>query len=219
MLEDNRQSSLQTLHEIRNIMERSARFISLSGWSGIWAGTVALLASLYVGWCMPSLVSVVDTQTLEVGYMPTADDMVVPTLRFAAFVFCLALAGSFLFTWLKVRRQNGRIWGKASRQLAVATAIPFVAGAAFCLCFLLNGLYDYLVPASLAFYGMSLVNGSKYTLSEIKYLGYVNLALGCISLFFPGYGLYFWAAGFGILHIVYGIIMWFKYDRHPVSQV
>lgn len=220
MHDDNRQSSLETLHEIRNIMERSARFISLSGWSGIWAGTVALAASAYVASCVPEMLYVADGEELARDYMPAGGDWgFVPTLLFAAGVFALAFAGSFFFTWRKVRRQKGRMWGNASRSLMIATAIPFLAGAAFCCRFMLEGDYNYLAPASLAFYGMALVNGSKYTLSEIKYLGYVNLVLGCISLFFPGYGLYFWAAGFGILHIVYGTVMWYKYDRHSNSQV
>jgi len=92
--------------------------------------------------------------------------------------------------------------------------IPLIAGGVFCLSFLENGLEYYIAPTCLAFYGMALVSGGKYTLGEIRYLGYSELLLGCICLFFPGYGLYFWAAGFGLLHIIYGIIMWRRYDQH-----
>ena len=76
------------------------------------------------------------------------------------------------------------------------------------------GLYGMVVPACLIFYGLALINASKFTLSEIRYLGYLQLLLGLISLWMIGYGLYFWAAGFGILHILYGVIMWNKYERN-----
>jgi hypothetical protein len=64
------------------------------------------------------------------------------------------------------------------------------------------------------FLWFGLVNASKFTLVEIRYLGYGQLFLGLLNLYFIGKGLYFWAAGFGILHIAYGIIMWFKYERN-----
>jgi hypothetical protein len=70
-----------------------------------------------------------------------------------------------------------------------------------------------IAPTCLLFYGLALINASRYTLGEIRYLGCCELILGIISLWVPGYGLIFWAAGFGVLHIIYGIIMWWKYER------
>jgi hypothetical protein len=99
----------------------------------------------------------------------------------------------------------------------ISVMIPLMAGGLFCLAFLMRGDDFYVGPACLAFYGLALVNGGKYTLGEIRYLGYAELLLGCICLFFPGYGLYFWAAGFGVMHILYGIIMWNKYDKHAAA--
>lgn len=89
-----------------------------------------------------------------------------------------------------------------------------IAGAIFALKFLYEGQESFIAPTLLTFYGLALINGSKYTLSDIKYLGLCEVVLGCISLFMPGYGLTFWALGFGVLHIVYGAIMWNKYDKH-----
>ena len=77
-----------------------------------------------------------------------------------------------------------------------------------------NGEFELVAPGCLIFYGLALVNGSKYTLGEIRYLGYGMLALGIMNLFYVAYGLYFWAMGFGILHIAYGITMWMKYERN-----
>jgi hypothetical protein len=94
-----------------------------------------------------------------------------------------------------------------------AMALPLLAGGIFCLGFMQYGHALYLAPACLVFYGLALYNGSKYTLSEIRYLGLLEVLLGVVCLFMPGYGLYFWAAGFGVLHILYGIVMWNKYDK------
>jgi len=92
--------------------------------------------------------------------------------------------------------------------------IPMIIGGAFCLAFVAAGADQFIVPACLSFYGLALINGSKYTLGEIRWLGYCELLLGLISLVAPfGYGIIFMATGFGVLHIFYGIIMWSKYDK------
>jgi hypothetical protein len=134
-------------------------------------------------------------------------------LLLAIVIFLVALAGGYYFTWRKARHQQGAIWNHASRQMVWALAVPLMVGGIFVLGFMRYGHGIYIAPACLAFYGLALVNGSKYTLSDIKYLGYLELLLGCICLFVPGWGLYFWAIGFGVLHILYGIIMWNKYDK------
>lgn len=131
----------------------------------------------------------------------------------AALTFCVAGIGAFYFTLRKAKKQGQTIWGAASKKLLLSVMIPLMAGGLFCIAFLMSGDDYYVGPACLAFYGLALVNGGKYTLGEIRYLGYSELLLGCICLFFPGYGLYFWAAGFGVMHILYGIIMWSKYDK------
>jgi len=75
-------------------------------------------------------------------------------------------------------------------------------------------MYGMVTPSCLIFYGLALINGSKYTVSEVRYLGYLELVLGIVNLWATRYGLYFWAAGFGVLHILYGIVMWNKYERN-----
>ena len=92
-------------------------------------------------------------------------------------------------------------------------AVPLAMGGIFSLFFLANGHEAYIAPACLIFYGIALYNGSKYTYSDIMYLGYMEMALGVANMFFLGYGLTFWAIGFGALHILYGLIMWNKYDK------
>jgi hypothetical protein len=92
-------------------------------------------------------------------------------------------------------------------------AIPLMAGGFFVLGLMVHSDWGYVAPACLVFYGLALVNASKYTLTDIRYLGLLEIALGCISMYYPHDGLYFWAVGFGVLHIIYGLIMWWKYEK------
>jgi hypothetical protein len=211
------EESLQALHDIRGIMERSARFLSLSGWSGVWAGCTALAgAAIGHAWLPPGL--------LRYNYLTgTATDDAAPycfcgegfyrPLLLALAIFIVALAGGYYFTWRKMRRQGTSLWNHASRQMMWAVAVPLITGGIFVLGFMRYNHPIYIAPACLAFYGLALVNGSKHTLTDIRYLGYLEILLGTVCLFVPGWGLYFWIAGFGILHILYGMIMWNKYDK------
>lgn len=195
------ESSLKTLQDIRSMMEKSARFISLSGWSGVWAGTIALAGSL------------VATNLLKPESSGNYYQLAWSISVLAAVVFVVAFAGAFYFTWRKTKKDGGKVWNSASRRMMTQAAIPMIAGGIFILKFTFDQQADYIVPACLSFYGMALINGSKYTLSDIKYLGLLEVTLGCISLFLPGMALICWALGFGVLHIFYGIIVWNKYDK------
>ncbi len=94
------------------------------------------------------------------------------------------------------------------------TMMPMLTGALLIWRMIELEQYELVAPASLLFYGLALVNGSKFTLGEVRYLGYAMIVTGLISLWFSGYGLYFWAFGFGVLHILYGLSMWWKYERY-----
>jgi hypothetical protein len=221
MVREDHETSLKTLQDIRSIMERSARFISLSGWSGIWAGSVGLVGSYIAGqWLRQLPAAYYNPYRTAPATVADADYNAI-VLRFiilALAVFIVALAGGYYFTWRKTRLQGGSVWNSASRRMFTEIAIPLVAGGIFALNFLHNRHEGYIAPTCLVFYGLALINGSKYTLSDIKYLGLCELLLGCISLTMPGYGLTFWAIGFGALHILYGIIMWNKYDKKSVKE-
>jgi hypothetical protein len=202
------EESLQTLQEIRSIMERSARFLSLSGMSGVWAGSTALVGAwIAVKWLPYAWIISRNPGCIF------CDPDTVRLILLAISVFVVALAGGFFFTWKKGRSQGITLWNHASRQFLFHMSLPLIAGAVFCLAFIHFGNLVYLSSACLVFYGLALINGSKYTHSDIKYLGMLEVLLGSINLFFPGNGIYFWAFGFGVLHILYGIIMWNKYDK------
>ena len=209
---EQKDTSLETLQQIRSIMERSARFLSLSGWSGIWAGMVALAGSVAAYTQLDHYYYSYNTRG---GYRGSDFEMLRNKLLVLAMViFVLAFIGGFYFTYRKNQRAGIKMWNTASRKMVINLAIPLFAGAAIILAFAFRGDWIYIAPACLIFYGLALINGSKYTVSDIKYLGLTEVLLGSIGLFIePGYGLYLWALGFGVLHIVYGIIMWRKYDQ------
>jgi hypothetical protein len=66
---------------------------------------------------------------------------------------------------------------------------------------------------SLIFYGLALYNASNFTIDEVKFLGFVQIGLGLLGSYFIEYSLFIWAMGFGVVHIIYGIYMHFRYER------
>jgi len=206
---------LDTLHEIRSLMERSSRFISLSGLSGVGAGVFALLGATAAFWYLG--------KWPFGGKLLGQDAMLVPTqwnlspLAFfvldASLVLIGALASSIFFTVRKARRKGQKVWDKLTQRLLLSLTVPLAAGGIFCVGLFWHGGSGLIAPAMLIFYGLALVNASKFTLHDIYYLGIIELVLGSISLFNLGYGLEFWTIGFGLLHIVYGIAMYWKYER------
>jgi hypothetical protein len=213
---ENAQEQLEHLAEIRAMMERSTRFLSLSGLSGIWAGCCALLGATAVYWWL----NTVPFAGTEGYYYEKALQTTLWGLNYksvfiliALMVLAAALAGGTYFTFRKAARQGQRVWDASSRRLLWAMAVPLGAGGIFCLALLYWNLAGLLAPATLVFYGMALVNGSKYTIRDVEFLGLSEIALGLLGMFYPGYGLELWAVGFGFLHIFYGIVMYQKYDQ------
>lgn len=208
---------LETLQDIKRIMERSSRFISLSGWSGISAGICALVgAGLAVSKIAQFKKANSSIYRGERGMNFPGEGLEILARQLsliAAAVFAAALFSAFIFTYLRSKKTGIQIWGNSAMRLMWNTMIPMIAGGLVILRMLEIRHYLLVAPCCLIFYGLALVNGSKYTLGEVKYLGYGQILLGLLNLWMLGYGLMFWAAGFGLLHIVYGALMWWKYER------
>ncbi|ULQ51112.1 hypothetical protein [Flavihumibacter fluvii] len=206
-------SGLDTLQDIRKMMEKSSRFISLSGWSGMAAGTCALIGAA-VG-----RHRIMTYYEREFGQPGQCDDCLKTDLiSMAAVVFLSALFSALLFTYLRSKKDGVAIWGPTSRRLLWNTVIPMGIGAIFIARLLQQHQYDLVPAASLVFYGLALLNGSRYTLGEVQWLGYAEIVTGLVCLWLPGSGIYFWAFGFGVLHIVYGFSMWWKYERKEMDK-
>lgn len=212
------------LARIRGLMDRSTRFLSLSGLSGVVAGVVALLGAFAAQWYMRDALLVSEHPiTYHDEYISETEYrkhlMVLALMAIAVLV--TALAGALWFTWRRTRRMGQFLFNATSLRLLMAMLVPLAGGGIFCLALLLHGLPG-LVPAStLVFYGLALVNASKFTLDEIRWLGYSELVLGLCGLFWPGAGLMFWAIGFGVLHVFYGALMYVRHemeDRTPAAE-
>lgn len=207
---NSKEQNLETLSEIRSMMDRSSRFISLSGWSGILAGISALIGA----WFAKRKINVFFEESFGKAD-PCHDCLRNDLLLIAAIVFLAALTGALLFTYLKSRKDGIAIWGKTAKRLMWNTLLPMVAGG-FVLWRMIDlRQFELVAPASLIFYGLALVNGSKFTVGEVRFLGYAIIATGIFNLWAIEYGLESWAFGFGLLHIIYGFTMWLKYEKKP----
>jgi len=200
---------LKDISEIKNMMNRSTRFLSLSGLSGILAGIYATIGGGVA-------------YTLLKGYGQGYGSMgdVIPVgilelilIGIALLVAILAISSGYILTKRKAKKNNEKFWSPASTQFFAALFIPIAAGGIFILLLIYRGYYGVVAPATLLFYGIGLVSASKYTLNQIKYLGLMEIVLGIMAMIFFGYGLLFWVLGFGILHIIYGSLIYFGTDK------
>ncbi|MBX2898191.1 MAG: hypothetical protein KF775_00995 [Cyclobacteriaceae bacterium] len=197
------------LESIRQLMERSVKFLSLSGLSGILAGVYALVGAGVAYYMVQYPLSPFSYRQQSVREW----DVVIQLLVIAVVVLALSLITGYVMASTKARKLGVQVWNSTSKRLVVNLAVPLVTGALFILILLWNGHYGVAAPACLIFYGLALLNASAHLFDEIRYLGYCEIVVGLVSALLPGYGLFFWATGFGLLHIVYGALMFKKYDR------
>ncbi len=206
-------NELEQLKEIKSMMEKSSRFISLSGWSGVAAGTTALigaaLAYPYVDLSEQETYKALRRQ----GYDTVTDYVFHPLSYIAIGTFLVAMVSAFIFTYIKSQKQKINIWGNMSRKVAFHFLVPFTAGTMFIIYMIGKQDFLYIAPMSLIVYGISLFSVYKFTIHETLYLALTIIALGLVNLLFSDYSFIFWILGFGFCHIIYGIYMWSKYDR------
>lgn len=191
------QDYLKDIHEIKNLMNKSSRFISLSGLSGILAGVYAILGAAIAYFFL----------------LPKGEFVVLHSWNFKMLVVLLlaiavlSVVTAFLLTTRKAKQHNTKIWDATTRRLLLNFLIPLVTGGIYILIKLNSQHYGLTASLMLIFYGLALINASKYTIGNVKYLGYVEIIAGLLCAVFPGYGFWFWVFGFGVMHILYGSSM------------
>jgi hypothetical protein len=206
----NETEHVAALRDIRDMMQRSSKFISLSGLSGIAAGTWALAGA----WFAARRIGAYYDNYAGYGYTGHEfQRLEISLLVIAAAVLAAAIVSAFYFTWRRARKKQQPVWDPVARRMIINMLIPLIAGGLFILAMLRYDEWRFVAPLCLVFYGLALVNGSRYTVSDIRWLGICEIILGLVCTQFIGYGLYFWAIGFGFLHILYGFLMWWKYER------
>ena len=204
---------LEDLKEIRKMMETSSKFLSLSGLSGISAGIIALIGAFYGGYLIRTF-NTKGGHYLMTGKFEKEIEKLEFKLFFVALLILIFAVGSgFLFTYLSAKKKKQNLFSPVAFKLAFSLGLPLAFGGLFTILLYLKGYYLLIAPSTLIFYGVSLLNASKYVHPEIKYLAIIQMTLGLLALAFEQSSLYIWAFGFGIMHIVYGTIMYFKYDK------
>jgi hypothetical protein len=131
----------------------------------------------------------------------------------ALVVLLLSIGFGLYFSWKKAHKNGQHLFNQTALRIAYNLGIPLIAGGLFSLIYLFRGDIRLVVSATLLFYGLALVNVSKYTYREIHFLGLTEVALGLGAALWGQYGLVFWTIGFGVCHILYGLAMYIKYDR------
>lgn len=218
------QHYIEQLKDIRNIMDRSSRFLSLSGLSGVLAGIYAILGAVAVqtiishnySYALTLLRDQVRGLNIE-DWNALENKSILQIAGVAAAVLVLSVVTAVLLSARNARKRNEKLWNSSSRRMLINFCIPLFAGGIFGILLLRDGHFGLISPVMLLFYGLALVNASKYTFETLRSLGIAFVVLGLINTALPEYGLYFWTAGFGLLHILYGTIMYFKFDRKTAA--
>jgi predicted lysophospholipase L1 biosynthesis ABC-type transport system permease subunit len=206
---------LDDISEIKNLMNRSSQFLSLSGLSGILAGIYALVGAWLAHYMLTAYETAKYYEIAQNSAGITERELVNTLLLIAVVVIGLSLATGVILSSGKAAKAGEKLWNHTSRRLVANFAFPLATGGTFTLLLLREGEYYLLAPAMLMFYGLACFSAGKYTFRDVRYLGVTLVLLGLIATAFPGYWLLIWALGFGVCHIVYGTIMYFKYDRKP----
>ncbi|HWB62829.1 MAG TPA: hypothetical protein VG603_04905 [Chitinophagales bacterium] len=212
------EEQLEQLRHIRNMMERSSRFISLSGLSGVFAGFFALAGAGAFYFYLHRKLNYAYTEYARAVPVELSLGFRWFCILDAAAVVTLSLLFAVFFTTRMAKSKGQKIWDASARRMLFNLAVPLISGGIYCLVLLHYGWFGMVAPATLIFYGLALLNASKYTLDEIKWLGLSEIALGLIGCFFIGYGITLWAIGFGVLHIIYGLMMYARYETKPVEN-
>jgi hypothetical protein len=201
---------LKDIKDIKSMMSQSSRFISLSGLSGILAGVYSLIGAWFAG-----KIIYFDTSTYgSYKDLIISQEAVYKLIFIASIIIILSIITGVVLSKRKATLHNENIWNAASKRLIINFLIPLLTGGFIIIYLIEKEVLGLIAPLTLIFYGLACVNASKYTLGDVRYLGLTQIVLGLLSFWFLGYGLFFWALGFGVCNIIYGSVMHYKYDRN-----
>lgn len=195
----NKDKALESVFEIKELMEKSSKFISISGIAAILAGIYALVGA-YVA-----------TQIITQGMClsATLESMAIIALS----VLAAAAVTAGILSYCKSKKTGQKFFSRLTYRALWNFSLPMLAGGVVCVSILMRGYYDIMASVMLLFYGLALVNTSKFTYSSVAWLGYAFICLGAVDSFWAGHSLLFWAIGFGGFHILYGILFYLHYER------
>lgn len=202
---------LSELKEIRQMMEQSSRFLTLSGLAGVLIGLYALIGSFI----MYQVLSEKAESVFSVSLGSLNRSL---TVQIFSIILVLSLITIFYLTAKRVRRSGKKFWNPGTRLMVISLVIPLLTGGILIIVFVTQSMLHLLPALSLVFYGLALVNAAKFTRHEIFYMGLLQISLGIFASIVPNLGLLFWAFGFGLLHVIYGTVMYIRYEHNSASE-
>jgi hypothetical protein len=199
---------LNQIGQIRSLMEKSSKFMSISGLSGVLIGSYALIGA-FVGY-----VTVYGFNS-GFGYRDhyVNQELIPKLILIAASVLVVSVGTGYYMAKQKAKKSSQSIWNPTSKALFKAMAVPLLTGGILSLIFVYKEYYGMIASSMLIFYGLALSAASSFTFKELRWLGILDIILGLLALCLSGYGIYFWAVGFGVLHIIYGLIVHQRYEK------
>ncbi len=178
--------AIDNLRFIRETMERAGSFTAVPGWGGVAMGLTALIASFIAA-----------QQSTSEGWLAT---------WFGAGMFAIALGA--LAMKHKAEQANEPLLSAPARKFALSFAPPLLVGALLTTVLYRSGMVTVIPGMWLLLYGTGVVTGGAFSVRAVPVMGICFMGLGAIALFCPfAWSTYFLAAGFGGLHIVFGIII------------
>lgn len=202
---------LKDIQDIKQMMSKSSQFLSLSGLSGILAGVYALIGAFFAH---RILVTMNEIEFNEYKTVFRESSVVMQLFSIAVLVIILSIVSGIILSTRKAKKHNEKLWNDTSKRLLINFGTPIITGGIFALLLLQKEIYGLIAPITLLFYGLGCINASRNTFRDVQYLGITLIFLGLFATYFTGCGLLFWALGFGVCHIIYGSVMYFKYDRN-----
>lgn len=178
--------AMDNLRFIREAMERASEFTAVPGWGGVLMGLTALAATV--------VASEQPTKNLWLGtWMVEA-------------LLALILGGWAMDR--KARRAEEPLLSGPGRKFALSYSPPILVGILLTIVLYRAGLNTTLPGVWLLLYGTAAVTGGAFSVKIVPVMGVCFMLLGAAALFAPAaLGNYFMAAGFGGLHIIFGIII------------
>lgn len=180
---------MDNLRYIRETMERASAFTGISGWGQVAIGITALIAAF-----------------LAKG-QPFKTWMAIWTAE----AFVSLLIGGWSID-RKARTIGVPLRSGPGRKVAFSLAPPLFAGVLLTILFYRTGLTDYIPGLWLLLYGTGVITGGMFSVPVVPLMGVCFMVLGAAALFTPAtFATWFMAAGFGLIHIVFGVIIARRY--------
>ncbi|MEM7417422.1 MAG: hypothetical protein AAF389_18165 [Gemmatimonadota bacterium] len=182
--------AMDNLRYIRQAMERSGSFTHVSGIGGVGMGSLAIGAA-----------------ALAWNASTTAEWLAIWLVAAGA-----SLAVSVLAMARKSAADGVTLLTGPGRKFAWSVTPPLAAGGVLTIALVRAGAFDLLPGMWLLLYGAAIVTGGSHSVRSIPFMGAAFMAAGVGALLTPAsWGDVWMAVGFGVLHIVFGALIWRKH--------